>query len=585
MCGIFAYKGKKNATKTVFEGLKKLEYRGYDSWGMAFKKENKIHVIKKIGKIADFNKEIDDNADYAIGHTRWATHGKVNERNAHPQLSNNKKIAVIHNGIIDNHLKVKNILMGKGYKFKSQTDTEIIPNLIQENMKNNSFKQAVKKTLNFLEGSFAIVAISQDSNEIIAAKKMSPMVLGIKDNEFFISSDIAAFLNYTDDVIIMDDNEMAVIDEQINIFDFVKNKKIIKKPKKLKLNYKEAEKGGFKHFLIKEINEQEESIMRAINQDKEFIEDIAKQIENAFGVFFVSCGTSYHACLSASYLFSKIVKKHVNVVLASEFINYKHFLTENTLVIAVSQSGETADVLDAVRTAKEKNSRVISIVNVPGSSLTRLSDEVIYMNAGQEVSVLSTKSYTSQLAILTLVAYASAKQYEKGIGLIRKSAYYIKQIISNDQEKIKKLAYKLKDKKDIFIIGRGLAFPTALEAALKIKEVSYIHAEGLAGGELKHGTLALIEEGVPVIVISTSDSETNIENNAYEIKSRGGFMVGFNSKDNSDIYDYFIKMPSLENMEPLISIVPIQLLSYYLALYRKCDPDKPRNLAKSVTVR
>ncbi len=584
MCGIFAYKGKRNATKTVFEGLKKLEYRGYDSWGMAFKKQGKIQTIKKVGKIAEFNKKIPENADYAIGHTRWATHGKVNEKNAHPQLSNNKKIAVIHNGIIDNYMKIKNILMGKGYNFKSQTDTEVIPNLIQENMKKSSFREAVKKSLKTMEGSFAIVAISQDSNEIIAAKKMSPLVLGINDNESFVSSDVAAFLSYTDKAIIMDDNEMAVIDEDIEIINLKENKKITKKAKSIGMNYEEAEKGGFKHFLIKEISEQEESIMRAINQDREFIENISKQIDNAFGVFFVSCGTSYHACLSASYLFSKIVKKHVNVVLASEFINYKHFLTENTLVIAVSQSGETADVLDAVRTAREKNSRIISIVNVPGSSLTRISDEVIPMNAGQEVSVLSTKSYTSQLAILTLIAYACAGKYEKGLGLIRKSAYYIKKIISNDRKKIKSLAKKLKDKRDIFIIGRGLAFPSALEAALKIKEVSYIHAEGLAGGELKHGTLALIEEGVPVIVISTSDSEANIENNANEIKSRGGFMIGFNSHE-SNIYDYFIKIPSLENMEPLITIVPIQLLSYYLALYRKCDPDKPRNLAKSVTVR
>jgi glucosamine--fructose-6-phosphate aminotransferase (isomerizing) len=584
MCGIFAYKGKRNATKTVFEGLKKLEYRGYDSWGMAFKKENKIQVIKKIGKIADFNGKLPEDADYAMGHTRWATHGKVNESNAHPQLSNNKKIAVIHNGIIDNYIKLKGILIGKGYTFKSHTDTEVIPNLIQENMKNNDFETAVKKSLKKFEGSFAIVAIEQDSNKIIAARNMSPMVLGIGDNEFFISSDAAAFLSHTEEAIIMDDYEMAVIDNDVKIFNFRDNKKITKKAKNIRMNYEEAKKGGFDHFLIKEISEQEESVMRAIDQDKDLIKSVSKQIQNAFGVFFVSCGTSYHACLSASYLFSKIVKKHVNIVLASEFINYKHFLTENTLVIAVSQSGETADVLDAVRIAKEKNSRIISIVNVPGSSLTRLSDDVILMNAEQEVSVLSTKSYTSQIAILSLIAYTSIGEYEKGIGLIRKSARYIKKIISNDQEKIKKLAHKIKDKRDIFLIGRGLALPTALEGALKIKEVSYIHAEGLAGGELKHGTLALIEEGVPVIVISTHDSEMNIEHNAYEIKSRGGFMIGFNSKEN-DVYDYFIKIPSLENMEPLISIVPIQLLSYYLAVARGCDPDKPRNLAKSVTVK
>ena len=584
MCGIFAYKGKGNATEIVFNGLKKLEYRGYDSWGMAIKEDSEINIIKKVGKIEDFKEKLPNKSHFAIGHTRWATHGSVTETNAHPHLSNNKKIAVIHNGIIENYEELKEFLIKKGYKFISQTDTEVIPNLIQDNMENCNFEDAVKNTLKKLEGSFAIVAISKDSENIVAARRMSPMVLGISKDGFFISSDVPAFLEHTNQVISLDDNEMVIINEKIKIINFMDNKEIKKEPETVHLDFKESKKGKFEHYIIKEISEQEESIMRAIDQDQNFIKNIANQIDKAFGVFFIACGTSYHACLSASYLFSKIAKKHINVVLASEFRNYRHFLTENTLVVAVSQSGETADVLDAIMVAKEKHSRLVSIVNVPGSSLTKLSNDVIMMNAGQEVSVLSTKSYTSQLAILSLLAYASIDEFEKGKGLIKKAAGYVNEIISKNLNKLEDLAYTLKDKKDIFLIGRSLGFPTALEGALKIKEVSYIHAEGLAGGELKHGTLALIEKGVPVIVISTDETKKDILNNALEIKARGGYIIGFNSENNK-AYDYFIKMPHLENMEPILGIIPIQILAYHLAVKRGCDPDKPRNLAKSVTVK
>ena len=584
MCGIFAYKGNGNAAEIVFNGLKKLEYRGYDSWGMAFKQDSEIKIIKRVGRIEDFKEKLPAKSHLAIGHTRWATHGSVTEANAHPHLSNNKKIFVIHNGIIENYQELKEFLIKKGYKFISQTDTEVIPNLIQYNMKNHDFEDAVKNTLKKLEGSFAIAVINKDSENIVAARKMSPMVLGLAKDGFFISSDVPAFLSYTNKVISLDDNEMIIINKKIKIINFMNNKEIKKEPETTSLDFKESKKGKFRHYIIKEISEQEESIKRAIDQDHNFIKNIANQIENAFGVFFVACGTSFHACLSASYLFSKIAKKHINVVLASEFRNYRHFLTENTLVIAVSQSGETADVLDAVRAAKEKHSRIISIVNVPGSSLTKLSDEVIMMNAGQEVSVLSTKSYTSQLAILSLLAYASIGKFEEGKELIKKSAGYVGEIISKNLNKLENLAEMLKHKKDIFLIGRSLGFPTALEGALKIKEVSYIHAEGLAGGELKHGTLALVEKGVPVIVISTDETKKDILNNALEIKARGGYIIGFNS-ENNDVYDYFIKIPLLENMEPILSIIPIQIVAYYLAIKRGCDPDKPRNLAKSVTVK
>ncbi len=586
MCGIIAYKGNRNANEVIIKGLKRLEYRGYDSWGIGIK-NHEIKITKKLGKIGavslkDLNLE---NANIGIGHTRWATHGSVTEENAHPHLSKDKKIAVVHNGIIENYQQLKKFLQQIGIEFKSETDTEVIPQYISYLIKQGkTFEQATKETLNKIEGSFAIVAIKQDENTMIGARRGSPLVLGTNENEFFLASDVPAFLEYTKDVVYLDDDEIVVINNNLKIFNLKDNTEL-KKPKEL-INWtlEQAQKENYPHYMLKEINEQKFTVKNAIEQPPELIQKVTKMIKESFGVFFVGCGTSYHACVSSSYTFAHITKKHVNAVLASEFRNYENFLTDQTLIIAVSQSGETADLLDAVKTAKRKNCKIVSICNVVGSTLTRLADENIMMNSGPEICVLSTKTYTAQLAVLLLLAYGSADRLDYAKEKIQQASVAIPKIIDNNLEKLKELAKKLKDHKSIFLLGRDLAYPSALEGALKIKEVSYIHAEGFAGGELKHGTIALIEKGTPVIVFITKWTKQLILSNATEVKSRGAYIVGTNAEEN-ELYDFFIKTPELGNANPIVMIIPIQILAYYLAIERGCDPDKPRNLAKSVTVK
>ena len=587
MCGIIGYKGSRNANEVVVKGLKRLEYRGYDSWGIVAKEDSKFNVFKKVGKIGDFSFE-DLNfkkTNAAIGHTRWATTGAVTQKNAHPHLSQNNKIAVVHNGIIENYQELREELIKKGYKFISETDTEVIPQYIQYFMDNGKdFFDATKAALKKTEGYFAIAAINKDSSDIIAARRGSPLVLGAGNEEFFVASDIPAFLEYTNKVIYLDDNEIAKINNEIKIYDLKTEKEIKKEIKTINWTLEQAEKGNYPHFMLKEIVEQKETIKRAIEQPPELIKKVTEEIKKAYGVFFVGCGTSYHACVSTSYEFSEIAKKHVNVILASEFSNYRDFLTKNTLMIALSQSGETADLLDAVKTAKEKGVKVISVVNVMGSTLTRLADINIMMNSGPEICVLSTKSYTSQLAILLLLAYSAADRLDEGRELIEKAASHVDKLIEDNLKKLKGLAEKNKQQHDFFLIGRDLAYPSALEGALKIKEVSYIHAEGFAGGELKHGTIALIDKGTPTIVLSTDATRKLILANAEEIKSRGGYIIGIDSINNT-AFDYFIRVPEVGAANPILMIIPIQILAYYLAVARGCDPDKPRNLAKSVTVK
>jgi glucosamine--fructose-6-phosphate aminotransferase (isomerizing) len=587
MCGIIGYKGNKNAVEVCINGIKRLEYRGYDSWGVGYKENNEIKVIKKVGKIGKIS--LNDlnftNCNIGIGHSRWATHGEVNEVNAHPHISMNHKIAVVHNGIVENYQELRDFLIKKGFSFYSQTDTEVIPNLIQyfsEKEKNN-FIQATKKTLNKLQGSFAIIIINQDSDTIIGARRGSPLVLGLNKNEYFIASDVPAFLEYTNKVIYLDENEIVIINNDYNIFNLKNNKRIEKKIDIINWSLEQAQKGEYPHFMLKEIYEQKFTIKRAIEQDSVLIKKVTEMIKDAYGVFFVGCGTSYHACVSSAYVFSHVAKKHVNVVLASEFRNYEEFLTDKTLMIALSQSGETADLLDAVNSAKKKDVKIVSIVNVMGSSLTRLADENIMMNSGPEICVLSTKSYTSQLTILLLLAYSVAGRLEEGRELINKTSQYVPNVIENNIKKLKQLAKQTKDAHDFFLIGRDLAFPSALEGALKIKEVTYIHAEGFAGGELKHGTIALIEKNTPVIVLVTNETRSLILSNTMEVKSRGAFIIGLNSKEN-ELFDYFIQIPHVSYANPILMIIPIQLLAYYLALERGCDPDKPRSLAKCVSV-
>jgi glucosamine--fructose-6-phosphate aminotransferase (isomerizing) len=589
MCGIIGYVGDKKASPILLESIKKLEYRGYDSVGMCTIGSS-LKILKGAGRIDDVNNRLNFNSltgTIGISHTRWATHGGVTDYNAHPQTDCSGKIAVVHNGIIENYSELKKELIEKGHKFNSETDTEVISHLIEDHINaGDDLREAVIKTSKKLDGLFAFIVINENDNKrMIATKNKCPLVLGVGLNENFIGSDVVSFLKYTNKVVFLDDGEtVEIIKNDFKVFDD-KGKLRNKKIDTIKWSSEQAKKSGYEHFMIKEIIEQKETIDRVVSQDKKTIEKISKMINDAFGVFFVACGTSYHACMSAGYIFSKITKKHINVYLASEFPNFSHFLTENTLMIAVSQSGETADVLEAVRVAKEKGVKVISLVNVMGSSLMRMSDFTLLLNAGPEICVLATKSFTSQLALLYLLAYTCAGKYEEGKEKLEEVSKKLKNVLDEENiEKIRKLAKTLKDEENIYLIGRGLSYSTTLEGALKLKEVSYIHAEGLAGGELKHGTLALIERGTPCIaIVPDNDGKKDILSNAMEIKSRGGYIIGISNEDN-EVFDYSIIIPKVE-MHPILMIIPIQLLAYYLALERGCDPDKPRNLAKSVTVK
>lgn len=600
MCGIIAYSGNDSAVPILFEGLKRLEYRGYDSAGIITLNDNSQFELKKqVGKVMEIQEKLnflDLQGSEGIAHTRWATHGGVTQKNAHPHLSNNGKIAVIHNGIVENYKELKAKLVSEGFTFESETDTEVIPNLIEHWMriKGLDLLSAVTNTLQSIEGNFAVVVLDRDSKSIIGAKNGSPLVFGVNTphNEFFLASDIPAFLDRTKDVVYLYDGDMVVITNQdgkrnYKILDFRDGKRTpVSRPiQSVSWNIEQAAKGEFDHFMLKEISEQVETIQKASAQNREEIHDIAGRIRNAKGVFIVASGSSYHAALSVSYLFSRIARFHINTVIASEFSAYEHFLKPETLVIAVSQSGETIDVIDAVKTAKQKGCQIVSIVNVMGSSLTQLSDKTLFLNVGPEVSVLSTKTYTGQLAILTLLAYALAGKYDEGLQKLKflwNAVYNI--TAASTRKRIKELASGLSQHDHIFVIGRGSLYATALEAALKIKEVSYIHAEAFAGGELKHGPISLIKKDTPCIVFVSKDTEKMIMSNAMEVKSRGGFLVGIGPTTIKS-FDFFIKVPESEELNPICDIIPIQILAYQLAVILGHDPDKPRNLAKSVTVR
>ena len=589
MCGIIGYIGDSKASPILLNGLRKLEYRGYDSAGMATVNEGKIEIRKDAGRIDKIDSDLnfgEMGGTIGIGHTRWATHGGVTQANAHPHVSNNRKIAVIHNGIVENFQELRKFLKDKGFNFYSETDTEVIPNLIEFEMRGGkNFEEAVISILKKLEGYYAVLALNEDERKLIGARRGSPLVAGIDGKNFFIASDIPAFLEHTKKVIYLYDSDVIILDDKFRIFNLLENKFVDRSIDSIEWNLDQAMKGDFDHFMLKEISEQVDTVKKAMSHSNEVIDKIVGEIKKSKGVFFVACGTAYHACLAASYVFSKVANMHINVVLASEFRNYEHFLKKDTLVIAVSQSGETIDTIDAVKVAREKGSKVISIVNVMGSSLTRYSDDFLLTNAGPEICVLATKSYTAQVALLTLLAYAIVGKLDE----TKSKLNYIWNIIYNltsktTRDAIKELAEKLKYEEDIFLIGRGLQYSTALEAALKIKEVSYIHAEAFAGGELKHGTIALIEEGTPCIVFVSEENEKEIISNAIEVKSRGGFIVGVAPKKN-EVFDFWIKVPEANNFNPIVQIIPIQILAYQLAVLRGCDPDKPRNLAKSVTVK
>lgn len=586
MCGIFGYIGKRTDAGTlVLKGLKTLEYRGYDSWGIAIKKQSQISLVKKVGKIGNANINF-SKSSLGIGHTRWATHGGVTKPNAHPHFDCTKKIALLHNGIIENYSALKDTLIKEGHKFISQTDTEVIPHLIEKLSKNMSFKDAARLAFKKLTGMNAFVVINTTDDEIIAIKNGSPLVIGIGIDEFFIASDASGIVPYTKNVIFLQDNEMAVLNSKLSILDTNNGKNIAAKIQKLDWEFETAQKGKFKHFLLKEISEQPD-IIRSISTRTLEIKKFANPIKKAKGVFMLGCGTASYAALVGTYLFSRIAKMHINFSTGSEFKYLQDYLNKNSLLIPISQSGETIDVVDPVSRAKEKGVKVAAITNVLGSTLYRISDYKILLNAGPEIAVIGTKSYIAMVSLLLLLAHEVKGTGKKGTELLVKAAKNVEEILKPSfQTKIKLVAKKLSKNNHIYILGRGLSYATALEASLKIKETSYVHAEGFAGGELKHGVIALVEKGTPVIVFAPNDETYNeIVSNATETKARGAFIIGIGPIKNS-VFDVFLQTADVGDATLIPQVVIIQLLAYYMALAKGLkDPDKPRNLAKSVTVK
>lgn len=579
MCGIFGYIGSRtNAAKLVLSGLKSLEYRGYDSWGVAAVSNGKIFVKKKAGKIGAANVDELPDATLAFGHTRWATHGGVTDINAHPHIDCSGTVAVIHNGIFENYEKFKKDLVRKGHKFISETDTEVIAHMLETSDLRQVFKE--------MEGLNAVVSINSRDREIIAARNGSPLVIGFGPNENFIASDASALLPYTKRVYFLEDNEMAQINSRKVKITNVKTGKI-KKIKPIILNWKisQGEKGKYPNFMLKEIFEQPKILSEiALNSSEEI--KIAKIIKKSRGAYLVGCGSASYACIAGQYLFSKIASRHINFAIGSEFGYHLDFLNKDSLVIAVSQSGETMDILESIKKAKEKQAKIACLTNVFGSSLYRMSDYKMLIGAGPEKAVASTKALTGMIAHLVLLACALNGGVKEGQKILAKSIDSTKKVLSEKSVKsIRKLANKILGSKNIYVIGRGLSYPTALESALKIKEISYIHAEGLAAGELKHGPLALIEKGTPCIAF-LPDDETYGANlaGAMEMKARGGYVVGVSFKPH-EVFDYFVKVDDAKEATIIPNIVFAQLLAYYLTIKKGLDPDKPRNLAKSVTVK
>jgi len=591
MCGIIGYCGKKPAVPIALEALKRLEYRGYDSAGIASLYDGKLLIRKDAGKIDEVIQK--QNLAglpgiVAIGHTRWATHGGVTQFNAHPHSDCGGRVAVVHNGIIENNQQLRQELTKMGHKFTSETDTEIIPHLIEDELKNGcSLEQAVLNIAPRLEGSYAFLVISlDDPGKIIGIRKNIPLIVGINAPDYYVSSDALAFSQYTNQVMSLEDNEVVMLTQEgIEFFDAQGNK-LVKQARKLDHSWAESHKGGYQHFMLKEIMEQAQVLSQIVHQDEKSFTKTALDILRARQVIITACGTSRYAALVGRYLFSRVGKKFCDVVMASEFGYFADSVDKSTVVIAVSQSGETADVVEGVKAARDAGAQVISIVNRPNSILADLSHQVIYLNCGSEIAVAATKSFLSQLAIFYLLSFSMVNSFDEAAAKLTNLSSEITRVLDWNKSELIKLSQKLKDKNAFYYIARGINFAIASEGALKLKEISYIHAEGMPAGELKHGTLALIESGTPVVVICPADY-TFLEtmSNAMETKSRGAYIIGVSDKE-SDIYDSWVKIPEVDELlYPMVAVVPLQLLAYYLAINRGCDPDKPRNLAKSVTVK
>ncbi|MBT4972621.1 MAG: glutamine--fructose-6-phosphate transaminase (isomerizing) [Thaumarchaeota archaeon] len=586
MCSIIGYSGNEIASPIIVKGLKRMEYRGYDSVGVATKSENQIELKKGIGKVNEVNSKIQLDTlpgNVGIGHTRWATHGKVTNFNAHPHPSNSGKIAIVHNGIVENFEELKKQLEDEGYEFKSETDSEVIANLIQKNYElTKDVKETILKTVSEIKGHYAFVAMFENG-QLAAARFHEPLIIGVGKNNVFLSSDVLGFVEYTDNAIYMKSRNFVILDKnEFKIFDF-NGKNTEYEITKVSKEFGDAYKGDYAHFTLKEIYEQPDVILKAGEKTSDAIEKAANLMRDAKNIYITGSGTSYNSALIAKQILSKYAKIKSEPIISSELQFSPDIVEENSVLIAISQSGESADVLEAVRIAKKLNCKIISIVNLLTSSLARKADVVIGMNCGPEIGVAATKSFTAQLVILYKLVQ---KLSNNSITInFEKFSESILKILENPI-KIQEIAKKLKDISDIYILGRGINFPIAIESALKLKELTYIHAEGIAGGELKHGPLALMDSDVYVIIINPNDSTySDTLTSAREIKARGAKIIGI-SDIESDVYDHWIEIPKLDEvLYPISEIVPIQLLSYYAALTKETDPDYPRNLAKSVTVK
>ena len=606
MCGIVGYIGMQAAVPVLVEGLKKLEYRGYDSAGVAVLEAQVIKVCKSVGKLVALEEKLGDgysDATIGIGHTRWATHGRPSDLNAHPHSDCSGDFAVVHNGIIENYIELKEWLIEQGHQIVSETDTEVLPHLV-EHFYNGNLEETIRLVLTKVHGSFAIVALSRDdSNRIVVARKDSPLVVGLGQGEYFVASDIPAILNYTRQTYILSDGEMAVIDRTgVRVTDFQGN--IVQKEIfEVKWDAVAAEKGGYEHFMLKEIYEQpralKDTMAGRLNDNGVILQEVdltAEQVGNIQKIFIVACGTAWHAGLAGKTLIERWAHIPVEVDIASEFRYRSPLIDEHTLVVVISQSGETADTLAALREAKKRGARVVAVTNVVSSSVAREANDVIYTWAGPEISVASTKAYTTQLEGMVLLAiFLAEARGTLPLEKIHEIIKALKKIPAQAQEIldqasiIKDLAQTFIKVDDVFFIGRSLDWAVSMEGSLKLKEISYIHAEAYAAGELKHGTLALITENTPVIALATQmEVYEKTVSNIKEVKARDAKVIGITFKGNNDLIksvDQVIYIPeTLAELSPILSVIPLQLLAYYASVARGCDVDKPRNLAKSVTV-
>jgi glutamine---fructose-6-phosphate transaminase (isomerizing) len=591
VCSIIGYNGQLlEAAPLLVDSLKKMEYRGYDSVGIATLNKGKIMISKGVGKVAEVNKILEFAklpGHIGIGHTRWATHGGVSDKNAHPHFCCTADIAVVHNGIIENYPDLKEKLSKEGHIFKSQTDSEVIPHLLEKYCKefDNDYEKSLIATCKILKGSFAFVAIFKNGL-ICGARFDEPLIIGIAPSALFLSSDVLGFLKYTDKAIFLDNGDIVTIEgEKFNIFD-INNNKIARPITQVAWELGSTEKGKFAHHTIKEIHEQSSILFNSLNKNNDF-KKFCNYLKSASNVYITGSGTSYHSGLLAKHLLAKYAKIKSEVIVSSEFHYISDTLEPNSVIIAISQSGETADVIHPIKKVKDHGIKVLSIINIPTSSLARLSDSAIVLNCGPEIGVAATKSFIGQLMVIYNIVNLLSGNQLYADKLNQKKLIEIMEKTLKLDNKIKSLVSELDSEiKDIYILGRSIHYPIALEGSLKIKELAYIHAEGIAAGELKHGPLALIDSKSLVIVINPIDETyQDVVSSANEIKSRGAKIIGISNKSN-DVYDHYIEIPECLNyLYPIIEVIPLQLMAYYLSLKMHIDPDYPRNLAKSVTVK